>query len=100
MEVRIASTADLPSGKMMGVQNSGKAILLANLNGKYYAIGDICTHAGCRLSEGTLNGEKVRCTCHGSTFDVRTGKVLKGPANDPEASFNLRIDGDQILMNM
>jgi 3-phenylpropionate/trans-cinnamate dioxygenase ferredoxin subunit len=99
MEVRIASTAHLPPGKMMGIESSGKAILLANVNGKYYAIKDICTHAGCKLSEGTLNGEKVRCPCHGSTFDVRTGKVLRGPTNTPEASFNLRIDGDQILMN-
>ena len=100
MEVKIASTRDLPSGKMMGIENSGKAVLLANVNGKYYAIGDICTHAGCKLSEGTLNGEKVRCSCHGSTFDVRTGKVLKGPANAPEALINLRIDGDQILMSI
>jgi nitrite reductase/ring-hydroxylating ferredoxin subunit len=100
MEVRIASTKDLSSGKMMGIENNGKAILVANLNGQYYAIGNTCTHAGCMLSDGTLNGEKVRCPCHGSTFDIRTGKVLKGLANDPEPSFNLRIDGDQILVSM
>lgn len=100
MEVRSASTRDLPSGKMMGIENSGKDVLLANLNGKYCAIENICTHAGCRLSEGTLNGEKVRCPCHGSAFDVRTGTVLKGQANTPEASFNLRIDGDQIFISI
>ncbi len=100
MEVRIAATTDLPSGKMIGSENSGKEILLANLNGKYYAIGDICTHAGCKLSEGTLNGEKVRCPCHGSTFDIRTGKVLRGPAENPEPSFNLRIEGDQIFVSL
>jgi len=100
MEARIAYTKDLPSGKMMGIENNGKAMLVANLNGEYYAIGNICTHAGCRLSDGTLNGEKVRCLCHGSTFDIRTGKVLKGPAKDPEPSFNLRMDGDQILVSV
>ena len=100
MEVRIAATSGLPSGKMIGIENNGKAILVANFNGAYYAIGNTCTHAGCTLSEGTLNGEKVRCPCHGSTFDIRTGKVLKGPANDPEPSFNLRIDGDQILVSI
>ena len=100
MEVRIASTKDLPPGKMMGVENSGKEVLVANLNGEYYAIGNICTHASCKLSEGTLNGEKVRCPCHGSTFDIRTGAVLKGPAKNSEPSFKLRIDGDQILVSI
>ena len=100
MEVRIASTKDLPSGKMTGVENSGKEALVANLNGEYYAIGNICTHAGCKLSEGTLNGEKVRCQCHGSTFDIRTGGVLKGPAKNPEPPFKIRIDGDQILVSI
>ena len=79
MEVRIASTKDLSSGKMMGIENNGKAILVANLNGQYYAIGNTCTHAGCMLSDGTLNGEKVRCPCHGSTFDA-AGHVTEGPA--------------------
>ena len=100
MEVRIATTKDVPSGKMKSVENNGKSILVANLNGEYFAIGNICTHAACRLSDGTLNGEKVWCSCHGSTFDIRTGKVLKGPAKNPVPSFKLRIDGNQILASM
>jgi nitrite reductase/ring-hydroxylating ferredoxin subunit len=85
---------------MIGVDSNSKKILIANLNGKYYAIGGTCTHMGCTLSEGTLNGEKVQCPCHGSTFDIRTGAVVKGPARNPEASYELKVDGDQILVSL
>jgi nitrite reductase/ring-hydroxylating ferredoxin subunit len=82
------------------VEKDGKRMLIANLNGEYHAIGNVCTHAGCKLSEGTLNGEKVTCPCHGSTFDIRTGAVLKGPAQKPEPSYNVRVEGDQIMVNI
>ena len=98
MEVVIASTKDVPPGKMKGIRAKGKVMLLANLNGEYFAIGNVCTHEGCTVSDGTLQGEKVQCPCHGSTFDVRTGAVLKGPAEKPEPLFKLRVEGDQILL--
>jgi nitrite reductase/ring-hydroxylating ferredoxin subunit len=96
MDTFIASAKAVLPGKMVGVESNGKNILIANLNGKYFAIGNSCTHEGCMLSDGTLNGEKVRCPCHGSTFDMRTGVVIGGPAKDPEPSYKLKIDQDQI----
>jgi nitrite reductase/ring-hydroxylating ferredoxin subunit len=100
VEVKIASTGDLSPGKMMGVEIQGKSILLANVNGTYYAIGNVCMHEGCILDGGTLGGVKVECPCHGSTYDVRTGKVLKGPAEQPEPVYPLRVNGDQILASL
>jgi 3-phenylpropionate/trans-cinnamate dioxygenase ferredoxin component len=100
MEVNIASTKDLLAGKMMGVENSGQKILIANVDGSYYGIGNICTHRGCKLSEGNLNGENVQCPCHGSVFNVKTGAVVKGPAKNPEKSFKVRVDGDAVLVNI
>ncbi len=55
--VRVTFTKDLGPGEMLGVEANGKQILLVNLNGKYYAIGNKCTHRGCMLSEGELQGE-------------------------------------------
>lgn len=100
MEFTIASTKDIPVGEMIGAATSGKEILIANVGGKYYAIQNICTHAGCTLSDGVLKGEKVQCPCHGSTFDVRTGLVVKGPTLDNEPTFKLRVNGDQILVDI
>jgi len=78
--VKVASIKELGPGKMVGVEAGGKEIFMVNLAGKYYAIGNVCTHVGCMLSDGVLKGESVQCPCHGSVFDVKTGKVLKGPA--------------------
>jgi len=98
--VKVASTNELKQGKMVGVEASGKPILLVNLEGKYFAIGNICTHMGCMLSDGVLKGESVECLCHGSVFDVKTGSVLKGPAKKPESVFQVKVEGNQISVNV
>ena len=98
--IRVASTKDLPSGKMIGVKTEGKDILIANLTGKYYAIGNKCTHRGCNLSEGTLKNGSVQCPCHGSVFDVKTGKNIKSPAKIPEPVYEVKVEGYQILVKV
>lgn len=86
---------------MIGAEANGKKILIANVGGTYYAIGDVCTHRACRLSGGTLkeNGV-VECPCHGSNFDVKTGNVAKGPAKTPEQTFQLKVEKDDILISI
>ena len=98
MEYKIGSKKDLPPGNMAGITHHGKNILVANLDGKYYAIGNSCTHLGCFLSAGILDREKVQCPCLGSIFDIRTGAILKGPAEAPEPTYNLKVEGDQIIL--
>jgi catalase len=58
-------------------------IAVANVEGVLYAFEDTCTHRGCSLSQGTLDGTTVTCPCHGSQFDVTTGEVRRGPATRP-----------------
>jgi len=98
--VKVASPKELGSNQMRGVEAGGKEILIVNLDGKYFAIGNVCTHMGCMLSDGALKGENVQCPCHGSTFDVKTGKVVKGPAEKPEPAFEVKVEGNQILVNV
>jgi nitrite reductase/ring-hydroxylating ferredoxin subunit len=100
MEVSVAALQDITPGRMKGVEAGDKKILIANVAGQYYAIGNTCTHMGCTVSEGTLKKERVQCPCHGSTFDVRTGAVVKGPAENPEPSYKLRIEKDQIFVTI
>ncbi len=52
-------------------------VLLANINGKFYAIGNLCTHVGGPLDRGKLEGHEVQCPLHGSRFDVTTGQLKK-----------------------
>ena len=100
MNIPVASVKDLPPGSMMGVEAQGEAILLANVQGRYYAIGDICTHMGCNLSEGTLTGENVECSCHSAVFDLRTGAVLRGSASLPERMFEVNVENGEITISL
>ena len=98
--IKAASTKDIPSQGMTGVTVKDTPVLIANVNGKYFAIGNECTHKGCTLSDGQLEDNNVTCPCHGSTFDVKTGKVVSGPATKPEPSFPVKVEKDQILVSV
>ncbi len=96
--VRVADTKDIQPSQMKEVQFEGESICIVNVEGKYYAIGNICTHEGGPLADGTLDGYEVECPWHNSKFDVRTGEVTRPPANEPEPVFEVKIDGDNILI--
>ena len=98
--LRVALVKDLEQGKMIGVEAGGQEIVVANVDGNYYAIGDRCTHMSCMLSEGLLKGQNVTCSCHGSVFDLKTGNVVKGPAKKPEPVFQVKFEGGEILVNV
>ena len=77
--VRVCDISDLPIGKMKKVQVDGIDVLIANVNGKYYAVSYECTHFGGDLSEGALERNVVVCPNHKARFDVTTGKVVSPP---------------------
>ena len=83
---------------MKEVQVDGGNICVANVEGKYYAIGSICTHEGGPLADGTLEGYEVECPWHGSKFDVRTGEVTSPPASEPEPAYETKVNGNNILI--
>jgi len=98
--VKVFSTKDLASDGMKGVEANGKKILVANLKGKYYSIGNVCLHMGCLLSDGKLSGENVKCPCHGSTYSLKTGSIVTGPTKKPEPVFQAKVEEDQVLVNV
>ncbi|MGA9150615.1 MAG: non-heme iron oxygenase ferredoxin subunit [Candidatus Nitrosopolaris sp.] len=96
--VKVAETKDIQSTKMKAVEVAGENICLINVEGKYYAIGNVCTHEGGPLAEGTLEGYEVECPWHGSKFDIRTGKVTRPPADEPESTYEVKVEGNDILI--
>ncbi len=96
--VKVAHTKDIQPSGMKEVQVDGENICVANVEGKYYAIGSVCTHEGGPLVDGTLQGYEVECPWHNSRFDVRTGEVTSPPADEPEPSYDVKVDGDSILL--
>jgi len=96
--VRVAGVGDLAAGEMMAVEVSGAPVLLCNVAGEFFAVHDECTHESFPLSEGTLDGHCVICLLHGARFDVRNGKVVALPAYGPLKSYEVRVEGDDILV--
>ncbi len=96
--VKVAQVGDLSPGEMIAVEVGQDRVLLANVGGNIHAIDDICSHAYASLSEGDLSGEEVECPLHGSAFNVITGEVLTPPADESIRVYQLRIDGDDILL--
>ena len=72
---KVANKDDLKEGDMLKVEINGKQIVLSMVEGKVYAIDEICTHEGGPLDEGELNGYDLKCPWHYAVFDVRNGKV-------------------------
>jgi nitrite reductase/ring-hydroxylating ferredoxin subunit len=96
--VRVASTNEIPEGKMRKVIVGGQQVLVVNVKGQYYAIGNVCTHLGGPLDRGILEGQEVQCPLHGSHFDVTTGQVKKGPATRPEPVYDVSVEAGNILV--
>jgi nitrite reductase/ring-hydroxylating ferredoxin subunit len=97
MVVRIGNVSDVPDGQMRVYDAAGTKVNVSNVGGRLYAFDDTCTHMGCSLAAGELNGTTVTCACHGSQFDVTSGAVLRGPAQRPVRSVPLQIDGSDLL---
>jgi len=97
--VKVATVAEIGPGKMIGVKAKGKAVLIANIGGKLHAVSDTCTHKGCGLSRGELEGAVITCPCHASRFDARDGKLLGGPAQLPVRVFNVKIDEKNVFVD-
>lgn len=103
--VKVAETSEIPPGKMKMVKLEKSEIMIANVNGKYYAIGGKCTHFKGDLSKGTLSGNIVTCPRHGAKFDVTTGKAVAGPKGSTppkikdEPSYKVKVEGKDILVS-
>ncbi len=79
-KIIVGKTSEIPVGKMQKVSVDGREILVANIDGSYYACDDTCTHAGASLSEGVLEGSIITCGWHGAKFNCMSGKLEKFPA--------------------
>lgn len=78
-KVMVGKTSDVTEGRVTHVTAGGKEILVANINGNYYATSNICNHAGAELHEGELTGNELTCPWHGAKWDITTGQLLWFP---------------------
>jgi len=105
--VKVAEASEIPRGQMKVFKLAEKEILIANVNGNYYAIANRCTHKNGDLSNGSLDGNIVTFPVHCARFDVTTGKAAAGSkitffrakTND-EPSYQVKIEGRDVMINL
>lgn len=94
--VVIADEGEIPPGERLNISVDDDPILIINIGGKLYALGDICSHDGNMLDDAAVEGNEIVCPRHGARFDVRNGKVTALPAVVDIPAYPVRIVGGQI----
>jgi nitrite reductase/ring-hydroxylating ferredoxin subunit len=96
--VKVAESKDIEPSSMKAVDMAGEKVCIINIEGNYYAIGNVCTHVRGPLDEGALEGYEVECPWHGSKFDVRTREPTKPPARQAVPIYEVNLEGNNILV--
>lgn len=97
---RVASVKDVDPGKALPFAIGGKELALYFIDQTYYALADVCPHAYALLSAGFVEGDSVECPLHAALFHIPTGKCLTPPADRDLATFPVRVDGDDIYIEL
>lgn len=98
--VKVATTADIPPGKVNVYEVGDRRIAVCNVDGEYYAIDDVCTHDGGALDQGELQGDQIECPRHGARFDVKSGRAITLPAVRPVRSYAVQVEGGEIRVEV
>ena len=96
--VAVAKIGDVPVGGMAVVAIDRERIMLANVDGQFFAMRDMCGHRNAPLSRGRLEGCIVECPLHFAQFDVRSGKLIDGPISADVPVYEVRVEGDTVLV--
>ena len=98
--VPVASVSELSPGEMKWVAAGRERLLLANVDGSFYALSDECGHQRASLSAGLLEGSTVECPLHFAQFDVRTGRLLSGPSALDVEVYEVRVEGEVVYVEI
>jgi len=96
--LKVASVDDIAEGALLPLEVDGELVCLARVQDHVYAFTDNCTHISGPLNEGELSGCVLTCPWHGAQFDIRTGKVLRGPARQDILTYAVKIEEGAIFV--
>ena len=94
--VAVAKISELPPGRMKWVAVARERVVLANIDGTFCALRDVCGHRNAPLSRGRLLGHLIECPLHFAQFDMRTGKLVSGPVSADIPVYEVRVDADTV----
>lgn len=95
----IARTGELHPDEMKAFELNGKRLLLVFSGGEYFVVDEMCTHEDYSLALGCIKGRRIKCSLHGSYFDLLTGKPDEEPADEPICSYAVQVVGGGVWVN-
>ena len=98
--IKVATPDDVGEGEMYAIDVDGEPVCLTRVEGQIYAFTDNCTHISGPLNDGELEGCVITCPWHGAQFDVRTGKVLRGPARQDLYTYPVKVEDNAIFISL
>jgi 3-phenylpropionate/trans-cinnamate dioxygenase ferredoxin component len=98
--VEVVPATELIDGERLFIDVGENSLVIFNIAGQFYAIGDVCSHDGGPVGEGDLEGCNIVCPRHGAEFDIRTGKAMQMPAVVDIPAYPVRVVGGQIQVGI
>jgi len=98
--IQVIDANEVQPGERIVIEIDDLPIAVFNVSGKFYAIGDVCTHDNGPLAEGELDGYQIICPRHGARFDIRNGKALTLPAVIPTPWYPVRVTGGMLEVGL
>ena len=98
--VTVGSKGKIAEGEVAEGRAGEEQIAIYNVDGTFYATGNVCTHAFALLSDGWLDGDVIECPLHAGRFEVKTGKALGPPVDCDIKTYPVRVVGDEIQVRV
>ena len=104
--VKACDRSDVPPGSVKFVSTGGKDLVISNVDGAFYAMDNSCTHEQGNLADGPLNQDVLTCPEHCAQFDVKTGRVLRGPEGESpdsipaEKTYTVKVQGTNVMVEI
>jgi 3-phenylpropionate/trans-cinnamate dioxygenase ferredoxin component len=98
--VVVAEADELKPAQMKRLLVGGKRLLLCNADGTLYCVDEMCSHEDYSLYLGCIKDGKIKCSLHGSYFDLQTGRPTCEPADEPIRTYPLKIESGQVWVQV
>lgn len=98
--IPIAQVGQLEEDEALAIEVDGKKLALYHTDGEYFVTDNICTHQYALLSEGYIEDGCIECPLHQAQFNLRNGKAMCGPATVDIQTYQVKIEGDDILVTL
>jgi 3-phenylpropionate/trans-cinnamate dioxygenase ferredoxin subunit len=96
----IADEGELTANEMRAFEHDGRRLLLVFADGEYFVIDEMCSHEDYSLALGCIKGRRIKCSLHGSYFDLATGQALDEPADEPISTYPVKVEGGKVLAQL